>query len=593
MSTPADPSSAPLDNRWPPQIKYILGNEAAERFSYYGMKSILAIYITSMLLKTEDQATGVIHLFGFANYFMPLLGAWVSDRFWGRYNTILWISLSYCLGHGVMALSDAIPSISGKVTCLWFGLGLIAFGSGGIKPCVSAFVGDQFKPEQRHLLQKAYAAFYWSINLGSTASFFIIPFLRKEYGYSWAFGVPGLAMALATFIFWLGTKHYVRVPPTSQTRSAGFLKVFIHALRNQKLRQPGQRFWDVSRSHFKESEVDAASSVLPILGIFALIPIFWSLFDQTFSTWVLQGEQMRPYFTTSALVAERDIRDVNGISASLATNASVRFLQGKFTPATLQKVTNSALEVRLRREAAAEALNGLIQSRTVMSTQELEGVKFSADTRFLLGGIARGEDPERANRLVLEDSFPNGLSKCYRIGPEEMLSVNSILVMIFVPIMTLLVYPILGRFASPLRRMSYGMFLAALSFVLVAVYQKKIEHGEGLSIFWQIGPYIILTMAEVLVSTTGLEFAFREAAPEMKSIIMGFWNLTIALGNLFVTVITALATKLVGKGAGGHGVSVTPTMFLFYAGLTFVVAIAFSIIATLYTYRDSTAAQGK
>jgi POT family proton-dependent oligopeptide transporter len=89
--------------RWPAQIKYILGNEAAERFSFYGVKAILALYITHVHFKTRDEATQIIHLFGFANYFMPLLGAWVSDRFWGRYNTNLWISLSYSVGHAVMA----------------------------------------------------------------------------------------------------------------------------------------------------------------------------------------------------------------------------------------------------------------------------------------------------------------------------------------------------------------------------------------------------------------------------------------------------------------------------------------------------------
>ena len=68
-------------------------------------------------------------------------------------------------------------------------MALIAFGSGGIKPCVSAFVGDQFKPEQSHLLQKAYGAFYWAINLGSFFSFLVIPWVKDQHGYGLAFGV--------------------------------------------------------------------------------------------------------------------------------------------------------------------------------------------------------------------------------------------------------------------------------------------------------------------------------------------------------------------------------------------------------------------
>ena len=228
MSSPAKSAV----ERWPRQIKFIVGNEACERFSYYGMRSILAGYITGAVLKgglgqDADTSTEIIHLFVFANYFMPLFGAWLSDKIIGRYHTILWVSLFYCAGHGVLACSDLAGTVHGKLLLLYTGMALIAFGSGGIKPCVSAFVGDQFKPEQSHLLQKAYGAFYWAINLGSFFSFLVIPWIKDRHGYSLAFGVPGIFMAIATFIFWLGTKHYVRVPPSRETKTAGFFKVFL------------------------------------------------------------------------------------------------------------------------------------------------------------------------------------------------------------------------------------------------------------------------------------------------------------------------------------------------------------------------------
>ena len=373
---PEDRSSAPSDtdrvassgqertNRWPPQIKYIVGNEACERFSYYGMRSILAGYITGAVLKgglgqDEDTAAIIIHFFIFTNYFMPLLGAWLSDKLIGRYHTILWVSLFYCAGHGVLACSDYVGGgVQGKMWCLYAGLALIAFGSGGIKPCVSACMGDQFKPEQSHLLQKAYGAFYWSINLGSFFSFLVIPAIKNHYNYSLAFGVPGILIGIATFIFWLGTKYYVRIPPSRETRKAGFLSVFAAAYRN---RPPGDRllpsiniltalgiplaamaaftfvavfaglqggmtlftriigwtalfsvavwygaivvisllgksdlgenFWQSARNRYSPGEIDAARSVGPILFVFALIPVFFSLFDQSTSTWVLRMDR--------------------------------------------------------------------------------------------------------------------------------------------------------------------------------------------------------------------------------------------------------------------------------------------------------------
>jgi len=564
-ASPVGGNSTPANNRWPPQIKYIIGNEAAERFSYYGMRSILALYITSALLQTKDRATTIIHLFVFVNYFLPLVGAWLSDRIWGRYKTILWISLFYCVGHGVLATSDLFTSVSAKLNCLYLGLGLIAFGSGGIKPCVSAFMGDQFAADQGHLMRKAYAIFYFSINLGSFFSFLIIPWIAAQQvdlgadagffdrilwqlkhagfsGYSWAFGVPGILMALATLIFWLGTKHYVRRPPARETRTAGFFKVFFAALANLKQATPDLRaqatltvltsallptlatlamlavalydmfynaappfvrgvgwlavcllavwftlllvasiwfhselpeaFWAGARRRFSELEVSAARSVAPILAVFAFIVPFWSLWDQSLSTWVLQGSQMQPF-------------------------------------------------------------------------------------TFL------------------------GL----RVGAEQMQSLNAILVLIFLPLMTWGLYPLLEKFGlrvTPLRRMSVGMVLFAFSFVWVGFYQNQLEHGAKLSLALQTWPYIVLTACEVLVSTTALEFAYTQAAASMKSFIMGFFLLTTALGDLLIVNITIL-----GSTKGDE--SVSSGRFYFYAAMMAVVGLLFIIIAARYRYREEPA----
>ena len=182
----AQPEPAGRTDRWPPQVKFIVGNEACERFSFYGMKSILAGYIGGEIARgglgqSPDAATSIIHTFVFAVYFMPLFGAWLSDRIVGRYHTILWVSLFYCAGHGVLACSDLFLSTGAKLSCLFTGLTLIAFGAGGIKPCVSAFMGDQFTAKQSHLLQKAYGAFYWSTAVWATFKAVGAPVLMIAY----------------------------------------------------------------------------------------------------------------------------------------------------------------------------------------------------------------------------------------------------------------------------------------------------------------------------------------------------------------------------------------------------------------------------
>ncbi|MBN9690745.1 MAG: MFS transporter [Verrucomicrobia bacterium] len=476
MSSPASAAtttagSPPASDRWPSQVKFIIGNEACERYSFYGMKGILAGYITGEVVRgglghSKDVATIWIHLFIMANYFMPLLGAYLSDKLWGRYKTILWISLFYCAGHGVLALSDLTSSLEVRTWMLWGGLALIAFGAGGIKPCVSAFMGDQFKEGKSRLYQKAFAAFYFAINFGSFFSFLTIPFIAKRFGYGWAFGIPGVLMGIATLIFWLGRHRYIRVPPTRETKVAGFFPVFFAALKNGRF---GKGFWDGARSQFSAEEISAAQSVLPVLSIFALIPPFWAMFDQHSSTWVLQAKSMIP--------------------------------------------------------------------------------------------------------LQITDT--------YSIGGEEMQSLNPLLVMILVPLLTGVLYPLLGSLITPLRRIGMGMFIAGTSYLVVAWIQARIDSNVQMSVLWQAVPYLILTTAEVLVSTTGLEFAYTQAAKSMKSFIMSFWLLTVAAGNGLVALITKFG------GAGSHDASVSPGRFLMYALLTFAVSVIFVVVALFYRYRDT------
>ncbi|MGH8033506.1 MAG: MFS transporter, partial [Luteimonas sp.] len=143
MTTPAA-AIVQGHGRMPRQIPYIIGNEACERFSFYGMRNILTPFLVSTLLLYAPEAEragiakDVFHSFVIGVYFFPLLGGWLADRFFGKYNTVLWFSLIYCAGHACLAIFE--NDRSGFYT----GLFLIALGSGGIKPLVVSFVGDQF-----------------------------------------------------------------------------------------------------------------------------------------------------------------------------------------------------------------------------------------------------------------------------------------------------------------------------------------------------------------------------------------------------------------------------------------------------------------
>lgn len=252
-----------VSNKYPRGIPYIIGNELAERFSYYGMRAILVVFMTQYLMSqgktdtmNENEATTWYHLFTTANYFFPIIGAIVSDVLWGKYKTIIALSVVYCFGHLALAIDDSRMGLS-------IGLTLIAIGAGGIKPCVSAHVGDQFGNKNKHLIEKIFAIFYFSINFGAAISTILIPVLLNDYGPHVAFGVPGFIMLAATIVFWMGRKVFIAIPPVGWAR----YKADIFSAKGKK-------------------------AIINLSIMYIFIAIFWSLFDQTGSSWVLQAEKM-------------------------------------------------------------------------------------------------------------------------------------------------------------------------------------------------------------------------------------------------------------------------------------------------------------
>src|SRR3989442_2012525 len=224
-------TSPPNLTGMPPGVPYIIGNEAAERFSYYGMKSVLTVFMAHYILNqsgvlapmSPNEAYMYTHYFVMGVYALPVLGAIIADGLFGKYRTILSLSIAYCFGNLTLACMATSWGIAvGQRTMLVIGLALICLGAGGIKPCVSANVGDQFGESNRHLLSKMFGWFYFSINAGSFISSILCPWLlaNPKYGAGWAFGIPGIAMMIATLFFWGGRNKMVHVPPAG----LGYLK---------------------------------------------------------------------------------------------------------------------------------------------------------------------------------------------------------------------------------------------------------------------------------------------------------------------------------------------------------------------------------
>lgn len=528
----------------PPQTKYIVGNEACERFSFYGMRSILVLYMTNVLFMDKSEAVEVAHLFNAGIYILPLLGAWIADQFLGRYRTILYVSLFYCFGHGVLATSDLTSSPEIRQWILFAGLFIIALGAGGIKPCVSSFVGDQVDERETVVMTRIYAAFYWSINLGSFFAFLVIPWVRQSLGYSWAFGIPGIFMALATFLFWCGRKQYRHLQPVQpKFLPALFCRIFGGTAK-ACARFGGQ------------AVADATSTAIKIAAFIVIAPIVIVLAIQ-----VQEGGSR-----LAALFGAGDVgASLCGMVALLLYVAALLLAALKLA-ATFRashffgtvgcmlyekRETLLACYSEAERKAARNMLRVLTVFLLIVPFWSLYDQTMSS---WVLQGVKM-----RAVRL------PGGLS----FGAEEMQSINPLYVMTLVPLVTLLIYPHIGKWAAPLKRMGVGILLAGLSYGSVAWLQMRLDAGESLCILWQAIPYAILTVAEILVSTTGLEYAYTAAGKTVKSTVSSFWFLTSTLGNTLVIYLTTLVDD-----------PASTSTFLLYGAISIAMGLVFLLVTT-------------
>jgi POT family proton-dependent oligopeptide transporter len=167
----------------------------------------------------------------------------------------------------------------------------------------------------------------------------------------------------------------------------------------------------------------------------------------------------------------------------------------------------------------------------------------------------------------------------WQLDPVQLPFINPVLVMLLIPVMAGRIYPLsarLGLRLPPLRRMIIGMFLAGLAFVLAALIEQRLAEGQRLSVLWQLGPYLTLTLAEILVAVTGLEFAYTQTPPAMKGTIMGLWILTAGMGHLAVVALLAAGLDRFTGAAS----------YLFYAALVSLAGAGLYLVARQHVSSD-------
>ncbi|KAF1595043.1 Solute carrier family 15 member 1, partial [Eudyptes moseleyi] len=441
---------------YPLSIFFIIINEFCERFSYYGMRAVLVLYFKYFLQWDDNLSTAIYHTFVALCYLTPILGALIADSWLGKFKTIVSLSIVYTIGQAVMSVSsindltdhnrDGSPdNVSVHIALSMTGLILIALGTGGIKPCVSAFGGDQFEDDQEKQRTRFFSIFYLSINAGSLLSTIITPILRaqecgihsKQRCYPLAFGVPAALMAVALVVFIVGSRMYKKVQPqgnimTQVAKCIGF--AIKNRFRHRSKEFPKREHWlDWASEKYDKRLIAQTKMVLKVLFLYIPLPMFWALFDQQGSRWTLQATTM----------------------------------DGNF---------------------------GAIQ-----------------------------------------------------IQPDQMQTVNPILIILMVPVVDGLVYPLIKKCKinfTPLRKITVGMFLASLAFVAAALVQVQID--KTLPVFPAAG------QSQIKVINLGTDNATVWFEPQIQNV-----NVTSMESTAYMTFETSQLLSF--KVTSGNKITTQPT----------------------------------
>ncbi|EXK99990.1 POT family proton-dependent oligopeptide transporter [Fusarium oxysporum f. sp. raphani 54005] len=336
-----------VPNKIPMKLFSIAFIELCERFSYYGCTVVFTNFIQQKLPEGsttgadpeqpgalgmgQRASTGITTFNQFWQYFMPLLGAYIADQYWGRYKTISWALGIDIIGHIILIMSAIPPVIGnqgGALGAMIIAIIVIGFGTGGFKPNVNPLIVEQLGEQYMHVktlksgervivdpavtIERVYLWFYFCINVGALVGQVTMVFAEKEIGFWLSYTLPTFMLCLCPLVMWLNRHKYERRPPGGS--------VLGQALKTWFLAQKGcwsinpvatwknlhkDDFWEKVKpsnfSHetrpkwmtFDDAWVDELSRGFNACAVFCWYPIFWLCYNQINNNLISQAAVMQ------------------------------------------------------------------------------------------------------------------------------------------------------------------------------------------------------------------------------------------------------------------------------------------------------------
>jgi POT family proton-dependent oligopeptide transporter len=533
-----------MEKKGHPRALYTLfATEMWERFSYYGMRALLTLYLTAELVNggfglEREAALKIYAVFTGLVYLTPILGGWIADKFLGKRKTVYIGGLVMAVGQFLLASSSFLGTSLDAETRLVlfnFGLGVLIIGNGFFKPNISTIVGD-FYDDNDPRKDSAFNIFYMGINLGAILGPFIAGALGENvfwgYGYlaagigmllgvTWMYfhettledkGLPpnykngnvlgvkdwkdivlyAIGLILATFIImWIWRVLPVNV--TDILTIIGFAAIFI----------------GLAYIIFKGTEGAHEWSRMIVILVLAFFNIaFWAGFEQAGGTFNLFAK-------------ENTNRQLSGFSLpDFFTNIEIKWWGILAIISLLIWVYTIYIGIYSDNKAKLASMKK-IGKYTLIST--LAFAVFAIISYLSAGPV------------IPASWFQN---------------VNPIAILIFAPIFSVMWLKLDAMKFNPRTPVKFalGLFLGALAFWIMTFAANKAQGGTLVSPMWLVVVYTILTLGELMLSPIGLSMITKLAPTKLGSVVMGLWMASFAAGNYLAGVLESILHKLNDSG---------------------------------------------
>jgi POT family proton-dependent oligopeptide transporter len=510
-----------------PKGLYILfATEMWERFNYYGMRAILVLFMTKALLFDKAFASNLYGSYTSLVYLTPLIGGFISDRYWGNKRSIIAGGLVMAIGEFILFFCGSFYESNPDLSMVLFfsGLGFMIAGNGFFKPNISSLVG-QLYPKNDRRIDSAYTIFYMGINVGGALG----PFLCGLVGdtghpadFKWAFLVAGIGMLLSVVVQLVFQKKYIvdaNGSPLGETPA------------------------DAPKSWVKPVLMVIGLAILSILMI-GLLYIDARVFS--FLSYLLVGTLI---FIGIILFSDKSLSFIE------KKKIGVIFIVSFFVVFFWSAFEQAGASLTFFADEQTDRNLGLSIPKWIVYVASLL-LLYYVYTLFLKARKSLGEDEKelRMTIFVLLSLLAGGVlymnagiiqNKADSIGmdvvPASLFqSLNSIFVVSLAPLFAWL-WVKLGKYepSSP-TKMALGLLLLALGYLWIAFGVNSVQPGIKVSMMWLTGMYLLHTMGELCLSPIGLSLVNKLAPVKFASLLMAVWFLANAFANKLAGVLSAL-----------------------------------------------------